>query len=39
VEVWYGSDAHEFLQPFPRRLREELARHFFAVGHGAAANP
>jgi hypothetical protein len=39
VEVWYGSDTHEFLEPFPGGVREELARHFFAVGHGAAANP
>lgn len=38
-EVWYGSDAHEFLEPFHKSVRDSLAKHFLAVGHGEFANP
>ena len=39
AQVWYGSDADDFLRPFPKSLRVELAAHFFEVGHGEFANP
>jgi hypothetical protein len=39
AQVWYGSDVDDFLSPFPKGLREQLAKHFFAVGHGEFANP
>lgn len=38
-EVWYGSDTHDFLEPFPKPVRDKLAKHFLAVGHGEYANP
>ena len=39
VEVWYGSDADEYLKAFSKACREELVKHFFTVGHGTFANP